>query len=278
MMRLKTKINNFKSWREIGIFFAAFFCITFTFTSCKKKRSNVGKEALSQESIMGSEAVDTFSLKTYTVEEDSIFSMDPQFNLLGSYNDEVFGTVNAEFYTQLTLSGFSPDFGDLTTLTVDSAVMAFEYGGYYGDPNQQLFEVYELTEELTRDSSYVRTSSLTVSAQQLVPTANNEGLITPDPLNPTIVGNDTLDPQLRIPLDNAFAKNLLNLAQNSNNDEEFLNTFKGLLFKTNNGMQAPGEGSVFYLASSKPKSRLTVYYTQGGDVGTYDFIITGNAI
>lgn len=281
MMIKNTKIkevNKIKMWRKTMLFFAAFFCLSIALSSCKKKRNPVGSNALSSESLMDSKGIDTFQLKTYTIEEDSIFSMDPEFNLLGSYNDEVYGKVNASFYTQLTLSGFSPDFGNLNEVVMDSAVMAFEYGGYYGNLTQQLFEVYEITDELTRDSSYTRSSVAAIGANQLVPTLNNEGLITPEPLKGTVVGNDTLNPQLRIPLDTVFAKGLLGLAQNSTSDADFLQSFKGLHFKVNNANQSPGQGTILYLSTTKPASKLTVYYTSNGEQGSYDFIVTGSAV
>lgn len=278
MMIKSTKKNNLKLWRKVTLLFAAFFCLSIAVSSCKKKRNPVGSNALSSESLMNSDGVDTFKIHTYTVEEDSIFSMDPDFNLLGSYYDEVFGKVDANFYTQLTLSGFSPDFGNLNDLVIDSAVMAFEYGGYYGNLTQQSYEAYEITDELTRDSSYLRTSVVAVSNQQLVPTANNENLITPDPMKASVVGTDTLKPQLRIPMDTVFARNLLSLAQNSNSDADFVQSFKGLHFKVNNGMQSPGEGTVLYLSTSKPASKLTVYYSINGEQGDFDFIVTGSAI
>ncbi|RYM35768.1 DUF4270 family protein [Brumimicrobium glaciale] len=278
MMIKNTKINKLKTWRKVAVLFAAFFCLSIVMSSCKKKRNPVGSSALSSETLMNSSSVDTFQLKTYTVEEDSIYSMDPSFNLIGSYVDEIYGRVEANFYTQLTLSGFSPDFGNLSEVAIDSAVMAFEYGGYYGNLTEQLFEAYEISDELTRDSSYLRTSVAGVIPQQLVPTLNNEGLITPNPLKASVVGSDTLNPQLRIPMDTVFARNLLSLAQNSTNDADFLQSFKGLHFKVNNGMQSAGEGTILYLSTTKPASKMTVYYTKNGEKGSYDFIVNGSAI
>ncbi len=274
----KNEFNKLKMWRKVIVLFAAFFCLSVVLSSCNKKRNPVGSSALSPDYLMNSDGVDTFQIRTYTVEEDSIFAMDPEFNLLGSYTDEVFGKVNASFYTQLTLSGFSPDFGDLNEVTMDSAIMAFEYGGYYGNLTEQLFEVYEISDALSRDSSYLRTSVVNVEAQQLVPTANNEGLITPNPSKAAIVGSDTLSPQLRIPLDTVFARGLLAKAQASTNDTDFLESFKGLHFRVNNSFQGPGEGTILYLATSKPASKLTVYYTKNGEQGSYDFIVNGSAI
>lgn len=265
-------------WRKVVLFSATFFCLTLAFTACKKKLNPVGDGALPEGSIMSSKGIDTFKIQTYTVEEDSVVTMDPEFNLLGSYTDEVFGTMDASFYTQLSLSGFSPDFGDLNLVSIDSAVMAFEFGGYYGKLNQQLFEVYEITDDLTRDSSYERTSVVQTSFQNIVPTLNNEGLITPDPENPAIVGADTLKPQLRIPIDTVFARHLLDLAESSTNDVDFLQSFKGLYFKVNNPIFSQGQGGILYLTTARPASKLTVYYTTNGEQEKFDFIVTGKLI
>lgn len=266
-------------WRKVHLLSAAFFIFLLIGTiSCKKDRNPVGSDALPPESIMSSDGVDTFALHTYVQEEDSIVSMDPQFNLIGSYNDPKFGPVEANFYTQIRLSGFSPDFGDFNDIIIDSCVIAFEFGGYYGELTEQLFEVYELTDELTRDSSYTHTSTVTTDPQQLVPTANNEGLITPDPLTGAVVGDDTLNPQLRIPMDTVFARDLMMLASNSPDDETFLADMKGLLIRVNNGMQSVGDGGIYYLTSSSAASKMTVYYTLNGEQLEYDFLISNDAV
>lgn len=273
-----SKEINLRSWRKVFLLSAAFFILVFAAVGCKKKRNPVGSDALPPGSEMSSAGVDTFSLVTYSVEEDSIVSMDPQFNLIGSYNDPDFGQVDAEFFTQITLSGFSPDFGDFNDIVMDSCVLAFEFGGYYGEISEQLFEVYEITEELTRDSTYYHFSSVNTDLQQLVPTANNDGLITPDPLVSAIVGNDTVDPQLRIPLDTTFARELLILASNSADDEAFLAGMRGLNVKVNNGVQNSGEGGIFYLTSATADSKLTVYYTINGEQEEFDFLISNSAV
>lgn len=278
MMIENIKLNKYKVWRKVVLFSATFFCLTLVSSACKKKKNPIGADALPNGSIMNSKGVDTFKIHTYTVEEDAVITVDPEFNLLGSYTDEVFGTMDAGFYTQLTLSGFSPDFGDLNTISIDSAVMAFEYGGYYGKLNQQLFEAYEITEELTRDSSYTRKSIVQTSALNLVPNLNNEALITPDPESPAIVGNDTLKPELRIPIDTIFARHLLNLAENATNNEDFLQNFKGLYFKVNNLPFFQGEGGILYLKTTRPASKLTVYYTVGGEQERFDFVVNGKDI
>lgn len=269
------KIKNVITWRGALMLSAAFFCLALVATSCKKKKSPIGEEALPPGSVLSSSGVDTFQLLTYTIEEDSTVSMDPRFNLLGSYNDPVFGTVDASFYTQLTVEGFNPDFP--ASYTVDSIVMAFEYGGYYGEISEQTFEVYEITDVLTRDSSYLSSSSATTNPTNLVA---GTGQILPDPLTDAIVGEDTLNPQLRIPLDTSFGSYLMNLAAGSPDSETFLDGFKGLHFKVQNGMQSPGVGTILYLATTNPASKMTVYYTDDdtGDSLEFDFLVSGSLV
>lgn len=269
------KIKNVITWRGALMLSAAFFCLALVATSCKKKKSPIGEEALPPGSVLSSSGVDTFQLLTYTIEEDSTVSMDPRFNLLGSYNDPVFGTVDASFYTQLTVEGFNPDFP--LNYTVDSVVMAFEFGGYYGEISEQTFEVFQVNEELTRDSSYLSSSSASTNGTPLVAGTGN---ILPDPLTEAVVGEDTLNPQLRIPLINSFGEYIMNLAANSSDSETFLNGCQGLYFKVSNGMQSPGVGTILYLATTNPASKMTVYYTDDdtGDSLEFDFLVSGSLV
>ena len=275
---MNTTSKIFNSGRKVVMLSATFFTLIFVASGCKKERNSVGSDALPQELLMNSKGIDTFSLVTYSELEDSVVSMDAQFNLLGSYVDPEVGRVEAGFYTQLSLSGFSPDFGNLNELSIDSCVLAFEYGGYYGGLSEQLFEVYEIADDLSRDSTYYNYSSVQTESEQLVPTINNEGRITPNPLLRSVVGEDTLNPQLRIPLDTVFARDLLELAANSTDDEAFLDEMQGLYIKVNNSMQSSGEGGILYLSSTSAASKMTVYYTVNGEQEEFDFLIVNSAI
>jgi hypothetical protein len=264
-------------WRR-GVLLSATFLFLFliagSIASCKKKPNPAGEGALNPDLLMSSGGVDTFALRTFSINRDSVQTKNPRFNLLGSYNDPVFGTVEANFYTQLSLSAASPNFGDFNTIVIDSFVMAFRYGGFYGSTTPQLFEVYELDEDLHKDSTYYEFSTVAVKSTNLVPSANNEGLIKPNPLASTTVGTDTsAPPQIRIPIDTVFARDLMQLAALSATNEDFIESFKGLYFKVNNGFQSPGQGGILYLESVNPQSKLTVYYKQDGISRLFDFLI-----
>lgn len=278
---MSIKKSNSSQWRKGFILSATFLFLLLvagTTVSCNKKNKTIGESALSEDDILNSGGVDTFALTTFSIVEDSISSKNPRFNLLGSVNDPVFGTTEASFYTQISLSGFSPDFGVLADVIIDSFVVSFRYGGYYGEISEHLFEVYEIDEDLYEDSSYYQFSNLATKPANLVPTDNNEGFILPKPLTEAVVGQDTVAPQLRIPLDTVFARQLMELAETVADNDEFIESFKGLYFKVNNGVQSPGQGNILYLESTNPASKLTVYYQKEGELQEFDFLISSTLV
>lgn len=264
-------------WRKAIMFSATFLCLAIVSVGCKKKNNPLGEGALPEGSALSSDKMDTFSLTTYTIAEDSISTKHPRFGMVGSYTDLEVGTVDASFYTQINISATTPNFGT-DPIIVDSFVLGLNYGGYYGKLDPQTFEVYQLTEDLENDSTYYAFSSLANNGINLVPSDVGQNVITPNPLVSTIVGSDTIAPQIRIPLDTNLAKMLIDESVNPvfnayDSPEAFQDFFKGLYIKTNNGLQAPGEGGVLYFKGYEAFSKLTIYYRQAGDNKTYDFVI-----
>ncbi len=261
-------------WRKVFTLSATFFLMVFFLFSCKKRESSAGSGVLDPENLLGSAQVDTFQLITFSVAEDSVISDNPAFALLGSYNDPKFGTVNASFYTQLRLSGLSPNFGDVSTITVDSVMLGLEYAGYYGEFSPQTVEVYEMTESIDIDSTYYSFTTKSTSTVNLV--EPGYGTFTPNPDGITVIGTDTVDTQLRIKLKNFLGVQFITDAGNGgdfNSNENFLNYFKGLHVKVNNTAQSSGKGGVFYFNINDPLSKLTIYYSQDGEQKTFDLLI-----
>lgn len=243
--------------------------------ACKKKDQLLGKELLGPEILLNGITSDTFYLATSVILEDSMVTDNAANVVLGSYNDPKFGVFNASFYTQLRLAGINPNFGDPASIVVDSFILGLEYAGYYGALNTQNFEVFELTESLSNDSTYYQFSTKTHGITNLIPAGKES--ITPDPLNYTIIGDDSVQAQLRIPLDTNLAKQFITEATNGSvtftSNTNFQSYFKGLLVQTNNGAQSAGQGGVFYFNLNDPGTKLTIYYRQDGVEKTYDFLM-----
>jgi hypothetical protein len=255
--------------------FSVFLLLFFLAASCKKRESEVGRGILNPNELLNSIQTDTFSLTTFSIEEDSVVSDNPLYAMLGSYNDPKFGTVNSNFYTQLRLSGFNPDFGDLSELVIDSVVLGLKYAGYYGNLTSQNLEVYEMSESLDLDGTYYSFSTKSTISPNLV--EPGFGTFIPDPFGMKIVGKDTVLPELRIKLKNSFGSKFIQDASGGgtefSSNENFLTYFKGLHVRVNNGSQASDKGGIFYFDLNHPQSKLTIYYSFSGAPKTFDLLI-----
>ncbi len=263
------------SWRKVFGLSATFLITLLVVVACKKKESTLGNDVLDPNSLLNSTQVDTFQLTTFTIAEDSLISDNPAYAVLGSYNDPKFGKVEASFYTQVVLSGLNPNFDDISAITVDSLVLGLEYADYYGELSPQTVEVYQLTEKLDVDSTYYSFQDKAHSSTNLV--VPGYETFTPTPNGETIIGEDTVDAQLRIRLNNSLATQLINESAsggtNYSSIDNFTSYFKGLYVKVNNGSQLSGKGAVFYFNLNDPLSKMTIYYTQAGEQKTFDFLI-----
>lgn len=268
--------NNPNTWRRVFGLSATFLIGLFFIVSCKKNDSNLGTNVLDPNDLLNAFQVDTFSLTTFTIAEDSVITDNPAYAVLGSYNDPKFGTFDANFYTQFRLSGVNPNFGDLSTITVDSLVLGLEYTGYYGDLSPQTLEVYRMTESIDIDSTYYAFTTKNVnSARNLIEPGYST--FTPDPYGITVIGDDTVDTQLRIRLKNTLAEKFIVEASSGSSsfssNEFFLEYFKGLHVRVNNPSQPSGTGGIFYFNLNDPLSKMTIYYDQAGIKKRYDFLI-----
>jgi hypothetical protein len=266
-------------WRKVFILSATFLFALFLGVSCKKKENGIGLNNLDEDALLNSEGIDTFSLVSFTIEDDSVITKDPASAILGAYNDPKFGMMSAEFYTQLRLSGVNPNFGDISTITVDSIVLGLEYSGYYGDFSPITLEVHELNQDLSKDSLYYAFSTLGHSSTNLIEPGYET--VTPNPTGITVIGDDTVDAQLRIRLRNSLAEELINEAANGTafaSNDAFLEYFKGLHVKTTSGALSSGTGGIYYFNLNDPLSKMTIYYEQAGSKKRYDLVINSSCI
>lgn len=262
------------SWRKVVILSATFLLVNLVMLSCKKKENGLGLNNLDQNELLNANQIDTFELTTFTILDDSVITKDPAYSVLGKYNDPKFGPMDASFYTQLRISGVNPNFGDITTIAVDSVMLGLEYEGYYGDFDPITLEVNELTEALDEDSMYYAFTDLAVASTNLVEPGYET--ITPNPEGITVIGEDTVDTQLRIRLRNSLGEALIDEAENGtafSSVETFLDFFKGIRVRCVHPNPSSGNGGIYYFNINDPLSKLTIYYTQDGTQKRYDLVI-----
>jgi Domain of unknown function (DUF4270) len=270
------------TWRKGIVLSATFLLSVFLVVSCKKKVNPIGSNTIDQNEIMQSGGVDTFSLETYSYYDDSVISDNMPFAILGSYEDPVFGNFNSEIYTQFRLEGVNPYFGVLANITIDSFILSLDYVSNYGNPGDQIVEVYEITEDMFLDSTYYSFDTLSTNGTNLVVPGTE--LMNFNTQNVTFVGGEEVDPQLRIQLLTSKAEEFMIEAESGSStfstNEEFLTYFKGLKVMTNNPPQSSGEGGAFYFNMTDVDTKLTIYYSEVTKDETlhksFDFLINSS--
>jgi hypothetical protein len=236
--------------------------VVLSLVACKKPDEDLGLDLLPGNPL--GTTVETTSLRAFTVEDTVVRTSGLSRQLLGSYVDPQFGTVKAGLVAQIRLSVNNVGLGqDNSGLVADSIVLALPFDGantYYGNLDPQVFEVYEITDDLSVDSLYYSDRVPGFSADDLV--ADRGGSITPRPTLRPVVGSDTLAPQLRIRLSNELAGRFLAAFGTSvmTDNTAFLQFFKGLYVTVNNGPQLPFEQGVLYFNLLNTASKVTLYY------------------
>jgi len=205
---------------------------------------------------------DTFTINTYTVEEDSLVVWGALKNLLeapilycGSIDDPYVGKTFAGFVSQVrignTLSATTFDVS-----TPDSIILSFNYKSIVGDSSaKHHISVYELKEDLYSDSTYY--SQRTFAKGDLLGHAD----LVPNLIDSSIVDSVKTVPQLRIALDTAFAGKLMRECQANNSNfasnTAFLSYFKGIVIVDS----ADGVGSILTLPSTSLYHRMSIYFS-----------------
>ena len=289
-LQIKQK-PNYRNYIKIkDTCFVSFLMIIILF-SCRKS-NDFGLEVQPNQDLLSVNQTDSTSIITYSAIEDSLRTDElPGSNLLGSYVDPYFGSLETSIYTQIRLES-SYDFRPngtttLDSLIVDSVILYLALDGYYGNLGSQTFEVYQLNENLSVDSSYYTNSTIDANPTNLI--SSNVSLINPNPQVPGYVKGELVDEAiLRIPLSiDDFAIPIMQQSGNSTLDgndgeNEFLDWFKGLLISTNNSSQNINQGAIYYTDLLSSYSKITLFYrdTSGiaadHDTLSFDFNINAN--
>lgn len=265
---------------------AAFFILIFVSVACKKKQDEIGTEVLPGDYLLQGQRIDTLSLFSHSIPDDSVRSDRMDVVMLGEYNDPIFGVAKAGFSTQVRLSTNNPTFvvPDTSVLSVDSVVLALEYQPtvHYGFRQPQYYAVYELAEELSGDSVYFNNRVFPiVSPQNLV--LENRRLQRPAPTSSVVVGQDTLGAQLRLPISNEIGERIVAATGTPDlGTEEFVKFFKGLYVTVENTGFSTGSGGIHYFNLLSANSKLTIYYSiqspSDTTIQAYDLVINNNAV
>ncbi len=96
------------------------------FIACDKDFASIESDVVNSDNTTNFDTdVATYPVITYNKKIDPFQSNGLSANLLGFYNDPVFGTSTSNFVAQMVPSAFDPDFGD--NVVLDSVVLTIPY-------------------------------------------------------------------------------------------------------------------------------------------------------
>jgi len=252
-----------------------FSLLLFLFLASCKEPGDFGLDTQPSSDLLETTYQDTFTLNAYTVRDDSIYTNEVYYNLMGSCIDPVFGASHAGFYSHFLLPESNVDFGSNPVL--DSMFLCLDYVGYYyglNTPNEIPVRVYEVLEDFSIDSVYYSYTELLKDATPLVQT-----YITPNLEDSVVVNNISYAPHLRISLPVIWGQKFLDESGNTTleNNENFLSFFKGLYVDAAPLFIGKPGGSILQFNLISSLSNITLYYHNDTDTADYNFVIDEDA-
>jgi hypothetical protein len=188
------------------------------FSSCKKDHSILGVDVQPETDGLNVSYCDTALISGFTVKYDSIASYNDQYKFLGSNQDPVFGRMDVGLYLNANIPNgvTSVSFGDDANLVSAEIVLAINSLDYVGDQNTSLtYSVFALDSTLNTSRLYY---------------SNNKSLHDKNSCLAVYTGSYSVlggRIVLRIPIDNNFAKSILNNPQYLVDNATFLKSYKG---------------------------------------------------
>ncbi|MBL7954098.1 MAG: DUF4270 domain-containing protein [Flavobacteriales bacterium] len=272
--------------RRTGTYYgllAAVLCMAL-FQSCRKPEEDLGLELLPGAPL--GLVSDTTEVEAFTFADSAVQTSGLSRSLVGSYVDPDFGLLKASLVAQLRLTANSIGQGqDNSGLVADSIVLALAFetpNTHYGNLDPQHFMVQELSAGLSIDSVYRSDRQPAVLEEDLV--ALHGGEITPNPFVNAFVGDDTLGPQVRIPLKLSLAERFLDAFGTSDlaDNTSFLEFFKGIKVSVSNPSQLPYQGGILHINTIGTGTKVTVYYhdeLNQPELGrTFDLLISTGSV
>lgn len=231
--------------------------------TCRKRDDSIYLDTLNKDNNVNVSLIDTFTLLTSTIREDSLRTDSLSNNLLGIMNDPEFGISEARIYTQLTASKLNkvltapqevPDSAILTLVFTSSIVN-------YGNLSSAMsLKVFELTEAIQNGQSYFSNQTL---AYDFTPIGSWNGIYNfSDSQN--IKDNNKfvkIAPCIKIKLTNEFVEKLAAATSaDVASQESFRNYIKGLAFISDIWPGIAGYGNIVPFNLLHPSSKITLYY------------------
>ncbi len=220
---------------------ALFAGIVLVMAACEEDPSKIGRKILPGSDFVNIESTDTITVRSYTMFSDSIESDNPSTSYLGQLYDPYFGTITAEFVSQLRL-GSEWNFDNYV---IDSIKLYLEFKTVTGNVNKpQYLSFSRIAKQIYTDAVYYSNEDVPLTGFKI------ENILLPKLKADTI--NDI---EIDIPL--VFGDTITrdtSMLFHHTTKPDFRSYFKGLLFE----ITSP-EDPVFVSLSVDPPGTYETY-------------------
>jgi len=197
---------------------ALFAVIIILMISCEEDPSKIGRKILPGSDFVDIESTDTITVRSFTMFSDSIESDNPSTSFLGQLYDPYFGTISAEFVSQLRLGAE----WDFDSYVIDSVKLYLEFKTVTGNVSKpQYLSFSRIAKQIYTDKVYYSNEDVPLTGFRI------ENILLPN-LKADTINNLELD----IPL--VFADTIArdtSMLFHSTTKPDFRSYFKGLLFQ-----------------------------------------------
>ena len=207
----------------------AILLLSVVMLGCKNVDQTLGLNLLPDVKILKTIFLQDKSPISTSIVTDAKIRVDhPAYNLLGSFNDPLFGRTDASFAAQFRILLNHPNYK--ASASLDSIVLYMSYKKIYGDTvSSQTIKVFELANSINYETKYLSSRNIKdyasnepIGSSSFIPKFRTDSL-----------QRDTTLQIIRVRLNSAFGNRLLRIdSLEMTSNDKLLNVFKGLYIST----------------------------------------------
>jgi hypothetical protein len=204
-------------------YFISLSIIVLFISSCEKNPTEIGRDFLPPEDFVTLGSIDTFTVKSSTVLDETIRTDNPILSYIGMISDPYLGTTNAELVTQIRMgSEWNED-----NYTVDSVKLFLRFlnvTGSVGTAHKLI--ISEIADQIYTDKPYYSSTPVNLTGYKVRGNRETDIML-------TNLKADTIN-DIEIKLDSTFGQYLIRKPEmlfHSNSQPDFRSYFKGLYFQ-----------------------------------------------
>jgi hypothetical protein len=210
-------------------------------TACEEDPTKIGRKILPSSDFVTIKSTDTLGVKSFTMYRDSIESDNPSISYLGQVTDPYFGTITAEFVSQLRLGAAWDD----EYFVIDSIKLYMEFNTVTGAVDKPHYlQLSEISDQIYADSTYYSSQPVSLTGFSV------KDIILPKLKADTI---NNLEIDIPVAFGDYITRDTSKLFHHST-DPDFRSYFKGLLFQ----ITSP-EDPIFVSLSVDPPGTYETY-------------------